>query len=143
MNETKDKALAALEKAQIEAVVTFDQCVVVMALLEDGEIMVESYVAGSEGLDPEAAAEACLAKMMIRLKERENTMGLTEHQADIIITLAESKMNLTEVGRKLTYHRNSLSRHIKKIHEQTGKDPMDFYDMCDLLIAARNVKGQA
>ena len=64
---------------------------------------------------------------------------MTKLQAEIIIALAENQLSITETSRKIFLHRNSVSYHIRKITKNTGKNPLDFYDMCDLLPLARQV----
>lgn len=58
---------------------------------------------------------------------------MTKLQAEIIIALADNQMNIAEAGRKIFMHRSTVQYHVRKIFEATGKDPLDFYDMCELL----------
>lgn len=64
---------------------------------------------------------------------------MTQLQAEIIVALADNQFNVSKVAEKLFMHRTSLNYHVRKIRETTGKNPMDFYDMCELLHIARQV----
>lgn len=64
---------------------------------------------------------------------------MTKLQAEIIIGLADNHLNVSQTARKLYMHRTTLSYHIQQIRQLTGKDPMDFYGMCELLPTARRV----
>ena len=58
---------------------------------------------------------------------------LDERDANIILALAEKRMNATEVSRAVFMHRNSVVYHIEKIKRITGLNPLDFYDLHRLL----------
>ena len=62
---------------------------------------------------------------------------MTKLQAEIIIALADNQINVTKTANKLFMHRTSVAYHIRQIRKNTGKNPMDFYDMCELLPIAR------
>lgn len=64
---------------------------------------------------------------------------VTEDMAEVIVLLADCGLNVSEAARKLHYHRNTIDYRIRKIHEVTGKDPLNFYDLCDLLPIAKIV----
>ena len=64
---------------------------------------------------------------------------VTQLHAEIIIALADNQLKITEAAKKLFMHRTTLNYHIQKIHKTTGKNPLDFYDMCELLHTARQV----
>ena len=66
--------------------------------------------------------------------------GLTPIREKIILTLADSKMNMSETGRRLYLHQHSVVYNIKRIKDITGKDPLNFYDLYDLV---QMVKGGA
>lgn len=51
----------------------------------------------------------------------------------IILKLADNRMNVCEVGRVLFLHRNTVSYHISKIKKLTGLDPLNFYDLHKLV----------
>lgn len=68
---------------------------------------------------------------------------MTKLQAEIVIALAENQTNISKTASKLFMHRNSLTYHVRKIKKTTGKNPLDFYDMCELLpIAQRTLYGK-
>ena len=58
---------------------------------------------------------------------------LSEVRKDIILSLANHNMNESKVARELFMHRNTVVYNIKRIHQITGKDPMNFYDLHDLV----------
>ena len=64
---------------------------------------------------------------------------MTEMQAVVVIAFADNNMNMQATARQLYYHRNTVVYNIAKVREQTGKDPMNFYDLCKLLPIARSV----
>lgn len=51
----------------------------------------------------------------------------------IILNLADNRMNVCAVGRILFMHRNTLAYHIGKIKKLTGLDPLNFYDLHKLV----------
>ena len=60
-------------------------------------------------------------------------------QAQIILLLAKHDMNVTEVGRELFYHRTTVLHHIAQVEKATGKNPLKFYDLADLIPEAEKV----
>lgn len=60
-------------------------------------------------------------------------MDLTVIQLKIIRAYAKNNMRVTEAARDLKYHRNSIMYHFERIHEKTGLDPKNFYDLVKLL----------
>lgn len=59
--------------------------------------------------------------------------------AQIIIKLAENGLRVSESARQLYMSRTCVADHIGKIHDETGKNPLDFYDMCKLLPMAKAI----
>lgn len=64
---------------------------------------------------------------------------MTELQAEIILKLAENTFVISTVANQMYRHRNSITYHIERIRAETGKDPMTFYDMVELLEEAKKV----
>ncbi len=64
---------------------------------------------------------------------------MTKLQAEIIVALAENQLSISETARKIYLHRNTVTYHVRKVMEQTNKNPLDFYDMCDLLPVAQKI----
>lgn len=62
-------------------------------------------------------------------------LTLTPLQMEIVRTLADNSMNLSATARELYHSRTGLQHHLKRIHERTGLDPMNFYDLHELLYA--------
>lgn len=64
---------------------------------------------------------------------------MTELQAEILVALAKNQLSVSETARKLYMHRTTVNYHIRQIRKLTGKNPLDFYDMCELLPQARKI----
>ena len=134
-----------MDTASYEAVTVFDRCTVVVAELEDGRIMLEAC--GSETAekhDAEAAVEVCLQKLMGRVQmmveeEEERSFTLTEAQAKTIIAWASHGMRKKSAAGELGITSSSMSGRLETIREKTGRDPEDFFQLCELLAAARDV----
>ena len=64
---------------------------------------------------------------------------LDRFDAEIIVAMADCNLNMTEAAAKIYSQRNTIWFHANFIKKQTGKDPRNFYDMCELLPMARAV----
>lgn len=64
---------------------------------------------------------------------------LNETQARIILAMAQNGLKVQPAAQALHYSRTGADYHVHRIRELTGKDPRDFYDMCDLLVIAKDV----
>lgn len=64
---------------------------------------------------------------------------LDERDAKIILTLADSQMNVSETSRQLFMHRNTIQYHIDKIRKVTGLNPLNLYDLFKLTCMARRM----
>jgi sugar diacid utilization regulator len=62
---------------------------------------------------------------------------MTVTQAEVITKLAENNMNTTATAKAMIMHRNSIYHHIMMIRRDTGKNPLDFYDLVALLTTAK------
>ena len=60
---------------------------------------------------------------------------MTEFQKEVIRALADNNMNVNRTGKQLYTHRNNIYYHTKKICAETGKNPLCFRDLCELLQA--------
>lgn len=69
-------------------------------------------------------------------------MELSEDRCKIILSLADNKMNVSEVSRQLYMHRNTVVYHINRIRQITGKDPLNFYDLYRLVILAKEERAE-
>lgn len=67
---------------------------------------------------------------------------LTDRQIEIIRSMAKHGMRLTDVSRELYRHRNTVAYHIEVIKDITGKDPMNFSDLIDLLRGIGEMPGE-
>lgn len=65
--------------------------------------------------------------------ERDDEKHLDDFDKKIVLMLADCNMQVSEVARQMFMHRNSIVYHINKIKRITGKDPQNFYDLCDLV----------
>ena len=67
------------------------------------------------------------------------SVWLSQDQHEIILALADNGMKVGEVARKMYTSRQSIDRHIDKIRELTGKDPLNFYELYDLILFVKGV----
>lgn len=58
---------------------------------------------------------------------------MTEMDKEVILTLAEKNMNLSESARSMFTHRNTVVYHVSRVKKITGLNPMNFYDLCKLV----------
>ena len=60
---------------------------------------------------------------------------LSPEQEEMVRAFADNNMNLSDAARVLYRGRSGVQYQLKKIHEITGLDPMNFYDLSALLQA--------
>ena len=65
---------------------------------------------------------------MYKLKNK-----VSKQEIKILFTLAECRLNPSMTAIKLNLHRNTVVYHIGEIRKFTRLDPLDFYDMVELL----------
>ena len=58
---------------------------------------------------------------------------MTPVRCEIVLALADCQMRAAAAARKLYMDHTSVLYHIKVIKNITGKDPMNFYDLCELV----------
>lgn len=58
---------------------------------------------------------------------------LSEVRREVILAFADCNMNLSEVGRKLYMHHNTVKYHLERTKAITGIDPCNFYGLVDLV----------
>lgn len=63
-------------------------------------------------------------------------------QAEIIRNMCELDMNVSAVAENVYLHRNTVIYHLRKITEQTGLNPMRFYDLVKLKEMVDNENGK-
>lgn len=51
----------------------------------------------------------------------------------VVFALADCGLNPSRAARKLFIHRNTVLHHIGEVKSYTGLNPLDFYDMVELL----------
>lgn len=69
---------------------------------------------------------------------------MTELDKDVILALADNRMNVSNAAYALGLHRNSVIYHIGRIYQKTGLDAQDFHDLCklyEMVITERNNNG--
>lgn len=64
---------------------------------------------------------------------------MTITQAEIIAKLAKNNINAAATARAMFMHRNTVDYHIRMIYRNTGLNPLNFYDLCELLRKATAV----
>lgn len=64
---------------------------------------------------------------------------MTITQAEIITKLAKNNINAAATARAMFMHRNTVDYHIRMIYRNTGLNPLNFYDLCELLRKATAV----
>lgn len=64
---------------------------------------------------------------------------MTITQAEIIQKLAKNNINAAATAREMFMHRNTIDYHIRMIFRNTGLNPLNFYDLCELLRRATAV----
>ena len=58
---------------------------------------------------------------------------LTEVRREVVLAFADCNMNLSEVGRKLYMHHNTVKYHLDRTKAITGIDPCNFYGLAELV----------
>ena len=51
----------------------------------------------------------------------------------ILETLAKNNMSVTSTAKELHYCRTNIQYHLYNIHQETGLNPQNFYDLIELL----------
>jgi DNA-binding PucR family transcriptional regulator len=69
--------------------------------------------------------------------------SITRTQAEVIVKLARNNINAAATAREMFMHRNTVDYHIRMIYRNTGKNPLSFYDLLDLLPMAQRTLGEA
>ena len=68
---------------------------------------------------------------------------MNEQQAKMIMAFAKSNMILRQAAKKVFVNECTLSYHLQRIHEQTGKNPREFFDLCYLVgLASKKLEGK-
>ena len=69
--------------------------------------------------------------------------SITRTQAEVIVKLARNNINAAATAREMFMHRNTVDYHIRMIYRNTGKNPLSFYDLLELLPIAQETLGEA
>jgi DNA-binding PucR family transcriptional regulator len=67
---------------------------------------------------------------------------ITPTQAEVIVKLAKNSLNARATAREMFMHYQTVHYHIRMIQRNTGKDPLNFYDLLTLLPIAWGVLGE-
>lgn len=62
---------------------------------------------------------------------------MTLTQAEIVIELAKCNLNITKTSKAMYMHRNNVNYHIRQIRRNTGLNPLNFFELCELLPKAK------
>lgn len=138
----KKRADHLMDTAHFEACTVYGRCTLVAAKLETGDIITASHVAETEeSFDPAIGTQACMQEIFGKVMALESAKAttLTKAQAKAIIAMSENNQVITAAAKQLKMPRAALTAQLRKIKEQTGKDPQSFTGMCQLLVEARSV----
>ena len=86
-----------------------------------------------------ACTTGCKCKGFYWRKEVQDEGALTRAQAQIVLGFADSSMSMVDAAKPLYLSAAAVKYNINRIYEKTGKDPRNFYDLCDLVQIAREV----
>lgn len=64
---------------------------------------------------------------------------MTPARCKIVLALADNSMRVSRAAQAIEMNHSTLLYHLKWIKAITGKDPMNFYDLIDLVRMAREV----
>lgn len=54
---------------------------------------------------------------------------MTDRMKEVVLAIADANMNVSEAGRMLYLHRNTILYYCDEIVKRTGLDPRCFYDL--------------
>ena len=66
---------------------------------------------------------------------------LTDLDAHVVLAYADNNMNVSETGRKLFMHRNTVQYHLDVAGKKTGLNPLKFYDLVKLVGILERTEG--
>lgn len=73
---------------------------------------------------------------------RTTATELTKTQAEVIVKMTRNNINAAATARDMFMHRNTIDYHIRMIYRNTGKNPLNFYDLMELLPMAQRILGE-
>lgn len=62
---------------------------------------------------------------------------LSELHRNVIFAMSNANMNISEAAKLMYMHRNSIVYNIEMITKRTGKNPINFYDLIQLVELAK------
>ena len=65
---------------------------------------------------------------------------MTPIRCDIVLAFADSRMSVGETAKRLYVDRKTVWYHLKVIRSITGKNPMNFFDLYDLVTMVKGAK---
>lgn len=66
---------------------------------------------------------------------------LTDTDIHVVLAYADNNMNVSETGRKLFMHRNTVQYHLDVAGKKTGLSPLKFYDLVKLVGILKETEG--
>lgn len=138
-NTPEERVIQLMETAQLDAVMVFDCYVNVFVKFENGVIMHQGWrINDGEEPNMEEIIRTCMTNISNHLLAIERARDsapftLPDPLRRVVEALAESSMVPAEAARKVGCSRSTMSRRIEKIRELTGKDPLDFFQLRELL----------
>lgn len=75
------------------------------------------------------------------MQTKANDAKMTKTQAEVIVKLAKNNINAAATAREMFMHRNTVDYHIRMIYRNTGRNPLNFYDLLTLLSDAESCLG--
>ena len=66
---------------------------------------------------------------------------LTKFQAELVLAYARNSMSARQTGQELWVSAEDVHYHLRRIKEDSGLDPKNFYDLCRLVGIAVSAKG--
>lgn len=63
---------------------------------------------------------------------------MTDKDKEVILALANFNMDVAKTSRAIYAHYNTIRYHVRRIKEETGLNPMNFYDLHKLVGIARS-----
>lgn len=59
---------------------------------------------------------------------------MTAQDAEIILAFADNNLNVSQTAKAMSYSRSAVVYHLEKIKDETGLEPMNFWNMVNELV---------
>ena len=70
-------------------------------------------------------------------KNEECFSKLTKTQAEVVLGYAEASMSIADASKMIYMTKNNVAYNLTRIYEKTGLNPRNFYNLCDLVVMAK------